>query len=326
MVTVPPVQLVSAADERYVPHLAAMLHSLFQHTPGATVAFHFLHRPGLDAGVVAPLAELCRRHGASLSARAVEHERVAQFASDGRYPAEAWYRVLLTSLFPELDRVLWIDADTLVLDAVTPLWEVDLAGNVLAAVPNALAPHHREHPRALGMAPGPWRYFNTGVMVLDLQRLRAIDAEGRMHQAAHSVQSRMHFADQDVFNPVLAGECRALPLCWNVTAGAFIYARENLRVHGWREYRRALRRPKIVHFTLHKPWIYGSAHPYRDRYLQHRGAAGWPAPIYAERPWKDAIGRRLPLAVRAMLSAPRRVGIVDLAALAAVWVGPRGTQ
>jgi lipopolysaccharide biosynthesis glycosyltransferase len=319
-----PLHIITAADERYAPHLAAMLHSLLDATPGTAITVHFLHRPGFDPATLARLQALCGRHGATLADVTVPRERIAPLVAESRYTEEAWYRLLLPSLLAQLDRALWLDADLLVRQSIVPLWNTDLRGRSVAAVLNALAPLHRNHPQALGMPAAPWRYFNTGVMVLDLARMRATDAESRLSEAARRLRGRIVFAEQDVFNPVFSDDITSLPLAWNVTAGSYLYAGQGIRLHGLREYRAAIARPGIVHFTLHKPWLYGSSHPWRDEYLHHRAAAGWPAPEYPDRTWRNALARRLPMSLRLLLRDPRLLGLEDVAAMPVVWTAGLG--
>ncbi len=73
-----------------------------------------------------------------------------------------------------VDRILYLDADTLVLDDIEPLAATDLGDAVLAAVPDAFVDGSlrsgREH-RPAGV-PDVDRYFNAGVLVIDLPKWR----------------------------------------------------------------------------------------------------------------------------------------------------------
>lgn len=313
-----PINVVSAADGAYIPHLAAMLQSLLQISHGQPVTFHLLHRATLDVASIEGVRSLCSRHGAAMVDITVRQDLIAEFLGHGRYPEEAWYRMVLPSLLPAIDRVLWLDADLLVLRPIRPLWDVNLAGHSLAAVRNALGPLHRDHPRALGISGD--RYFNTGVMMLNLRQMHANGAERRLREAALKLRPINRFADQDVFSAVFADDVADLALSWNVMAGSYIYAAANIRVHGFREYRRAMWKPRIVHFTLHKPWLYGSSHPYRDQYLAHRRAAGWPSPARDDANWKRMLLRRLPMIWRALLASPHLLTPADILAKLGVWL------
>jgi lipopolysaccharide biosynthesis glycosyltransferase len=199
----------------------------------------------------------------------------------------------------------------LVLGKLRPLWEMALDGRPLAAVPNALGPRHRDHLRRIGMRDNPAEYFNTGVMLMDLDHLRDRGIQAALVSKALAGGFN-EFADQDVFNPVLSGNFKQLPLAWNLTAGAYLHAAEGARLHGLKQYREALRAPSVVHFTQHKPWNYASSHPYRNLYLHHRAAAGWPPPDYGRQGLRNWILRRIPMILRVALAQPDRLTAADI--------------
>lgn len=304
------IDIACAADAGYLPHAGAMLCSLFAANPQQRFRVHFLHREGpLD---LERIDVLCRAHDADLRGVPVPSAMLEGIAGTDRYPEEAWYRIVLPDLLPQCGRLLWLDSDTIVLAPIQPLWELDLRGRPLAAVPNALGPRHADHLRRLGMH-GPARdYFNTGVMLLDLYEFRRRGLSRRLREERVR-QAVNRFADQDVFGPVLAGDFVALPLYWNVMAGAYLHAHDAAAIHGIAVYREALRHPRIVHFTQHKPWRFPSSHPYRDHYLRFRREAGWEAPVHGSQPLRSRLARRMPFLLRAWLTARDQVTLRDLA-------------
>lgn len=278
-VQVSTVFVVVAADDNYVPHVGAMLHSLF--SSNATLTFHidFLHRPAISQDSLERLNKLCAENNAGFYAHSVSSSQLPQHARfDKTYPEEAWYRLILPSLLPQRQRVLWLDADTLVLSEVASLWACDLRGQDLAAVPNALSWRRANYAQGIGVGVDAKRYFSTGVMLMDLDAMRSNHAEQRLAESLKHAPSDISWADQDVFNPVYAQSYRPLPLRWNLTSGAYYFVRENLAVHGWSAYLAARAKPSVVHFTIPwmKPWHHGVNHPYAELYWEHRQAAGWP--------------------------------------------------
>lgn len=297
------IHIVNAADPAYVPHTAAMLHSLFTANRGETFIVHFLHQPWADPTPLQRLAALCERHGASLRASPVDRARLQGLPIEGRFPEEAWYRVLLAQLLPDVDRAIWLDSDVIVLDSIRELWTLDLGNNVLAACPNAVLYTFADMVRELGIADRR-QYFNSGVMLLNLRQMRDEQSEHALREAADRYRRWIRFADQDVLNVMYHRRYLRLPLSWNVLAHAHVNVPETIRVHGEAEYRAAIAAPKIVHFTGlpgMKPWSYRCSHPQRDAYLRHRQLAGWPAPDYDDRSLRNSIVRRVPLRWRAVL-------------------------
>ena len=85
-----------------------------------------------------------------------------------------WFRVLLPELLPDCDRVLYLDCDVIVLDSLDPLMRVDLSGKCIAAVTNPpiTLEWMQKHCASLSL-PDTDDYFNAGVMLMDLEELRA---------------------------------------------------------------------------------------------------------------------------------------------------------
>ncbi len=151
----------------------------------------------------------------------------------------AYARLFLPELLPEQKRVLWLDADTIVLSDLRPLWEVDLGGRLIAAVPDDFILGHEL--AATGCRPGD--YVNSGVMVMDLEAWRR---SGAARRALAMLADPTHNAeDQSIINGILRGEIHRLGRCWN------------FHVNRFHEYPRHLRprAPAIVHFCGQaKPW------------------------------------------------------------------------
>ena len=76
----------------------------------------------------------------------------------------------MPELLPEVERVLYLDVDTLALDDLAPLWRTDLGDAYVGAVTNVFQPDHLFHAAELGIRPED--YFNSGVLLLDLAALR----------------------------------------------------------------------------------------------------------------------------------------------------------
>jgi len=70
-------------------------------------------------------------------------------------------RAAYTKIFPDLDRILSIDMDTVINENISDLWDLDLTNYYIAAVEEA------ELTKSEGS------YFNMGVAMMNLQKIRA---------------------------------------------------------------------------------------------------------------------------------------------------------
>ena len=110
-------------------------------------------------------------------------------------------RLALPELLPDASRVLWLDIDTIVYDDISDLFDMDMAGNYVAMV--------REPKRCLF----PFRYFNAGVCLMDLDAIRA---DGIHHKWMRLVNTEPFTApDQDAINLICQGEIYELGPEWN---------------------------------------------------------------------------------------------------------------
>jgi lipopolysaccharide biosynthesis glycosyltransferase len=161
-------------------------------------------------------------------------------------------RLALPDVLPsDVDRVLYLDADLLVVGDLAPLCAYALDGAALAAVREPSDPffwsrNGLEHVFTLDV--DRWTpYFNAGVLVMDLPLIRELEVRGRcLEYVAEHCPARM---DQDALNFVLRNRIAELPTMWNVENYFFKSSSRRAR------YEALLAEAKALHYVGHnKPW------------------------------------------------------------------------
>ncbi len=168
-----------------------------------------------------------------------------------------------------VQKAIWLDCDLLVLDDLARLWREPLAGNVALAVQDERVPFVSSlfgiaAYRRLGLAAGA-RYFNAGVIVVDVERWRAERIATRATAYLQEIGERVFFLDQESLNVALAGSWGALDRKWNTNPAiaGLLADRSGRATDG------GPTPPSIVHFTGNlKPWNYDNASAYYARYYQ----------------------------------------------------------
>jgi lipopolysaccharide biosynthesis glycosyltransferase len=266
-----------AVEGRYLAHGATMLHSVLTQAGEHGVHVHYLHGPELPDDARRRLREMVERDGGTISFLEVPDEDVEGLPVRGFTLKATWYRIFLPELLPDVDRMLYFDADLLVLDSLEPLWETDLTGHYLGAVTNVFEPQYVHRPAELGLA-GTEVYFNAGVLLMNLDLMRrdgctrALKAYGIEH--AHELQWR----DQDALNVVLGERRLALHPRWNCMNSVLIFPWA-ADVFGAQAVDEARRNPAIRHFEGpddNKPWHYLCERGMRELYFEHRSQTPWP--------------------------------------------------
>jgi lipopolysaccharide biosynthesis glycosyltransferase len=220
------------------------------------------------------------------------------------------YRLRLEELLPtDLDRVIYLDTDVVVLDSLAPAWSLGQARESTLAVRSSRCPW------ICGAGAVPWNdlglapdlpYFNSGVLVIPLDRWRGAQVGKRALELMRHVQ--FEHVDQGALNAVLVGEWEKLDPRWNLTGGA-LDPRGSLAwfTEGVDVMTAAIAHPAVVHFTrgtsLGRPWQLRCTHPFRDQWfemLDRTSWAGWrPKPPDMRLPVR--VARRLRRAGRTLL-------------------------
>lgn len=266
-----------AAHGAYVPHSAAMILSVLDGARGHDVRVHFLHGPGLRGRSRDRLRAMTEAEGGTISFVEVPDRRVARLPDAGYFTRAMWYRILLPELLPDVGRVLYLDVDTLVLGELPALWDVDLEDHQVGAVTNVFEPWGERWPADLGL-PGPESYFNSGVLLMNLEAMRRVRATELLEAYATEHAERLFWPDQDALNVVLGEDRLALHPRWNTMNNVLTSARA-VEIFGEDAVRAAREQPGIRHFegpSVNKPWHHACRLPHRDRYFDYRRRSPWP--------------------------------------------------
>jgi lipopolysaccharide biosynthesis glycosyltransferase len=269
-------QLACGGDRRYLEHTAATVASFLEHRGGLQLHVHYLHSPSLTGDERSLFEHFIEQAGGTVSLVAVSDERIEALpAAFNHVTAAMWYRIFLPSLLPDVQRVLYVDADTLAMDDVRPLWQAGLGGKTLGAVTNVFEPWNAGYPQALGLS---HPYFNSGVLLLDLERMRATGAADEVHRYAVEHHSELTWPDQDALNVVLGDERVELNPRWNCMNSLFAFESAN-DVFGAEAAAEARALPGVRHFegpSVNKPWHFLCTAPHRDEYFRQRARTPWP--------------------------------------------------
>lgn len=284
-----------AADAAYAPHAAAMLHSLFACGDSAAYHAHLLHGSDLLPAVRERLDGMVRRLGGRITFHRIEDGDVANLREMGRISRVMWYRVFLPRLLPDVERVLYLDCDTIVMDDPAALWRLDFGSDWLAAVANVFEPGAERRIAALGLGDG--RYFNSGVLLMNLAAWREHRVGERIIKLARTQPQRLVWPDQDALNLVCAGRWQALHPRWNCQNSLFFFPHAP-GVLGAATVAEAVSAPGILHFEggeLAKPWHYLCKHPLRNEYYRHLAQTPWPVTPPEGRTLTNMLLRPLPM-------------------------------
>ncbi len=294
------IHVVVATDERYVPWAATMMKSCLTHTTGSQVHFHVLHDGSVGRDSSDKIRRMVESDGGDATVEAVDLKLFEGLPTGGRFGITLWTRFFYADLL-DADRALHLDADTLVMSSIEPLWDTPLGDAPLAAVPNVFARDKQAHVESLGLAPGP-TYFNAGVMLMNLDLMRRERMPDELVNEMHRGASQSWLRDQDAFNVVFDGRWVHLHPRWNAQYSFWLWRDWAAELLGDDVVTETTTNPAVLHFEgpgPNKPWHYLSDHPRRDEYLRVLGQTPWAGAAPEDRTLSTRVIRRLPRAKQA---------------------------
>lgn len=254
--------IACAINHSYVLPLAVMLESLKQHLSSSLRPELYLIHAGIPQSSLDVISSIVETHSIVLT-----EAQLSAAPQSPRFPREASAPLLLPELLPAaLDRVLFLDADILVLKDLAELWETPLDQHVLAAVqdaavPRCSAPRGVKGWQTLGI-PADAHYFNCGVLLIHLGRWREREVTRRAVQYLETTREPIDFLHQEALNAILWNDWKALDSQWNLLASLAGRRYAPAASAAWR-------RPGIVHFAGRmKPWRAPVGGPFNAPYQE----------------------------------------------------------
>lgn len=191
---------------------------------------------------------------------------------------ETYYRFFIPELFPNYDKMIYLDADIIVLEDISKLYNIDIE-NYLAGVTKdinidltrAKKWHISKHidideyfEKVLNKKTKD--YFNAGILLLNLKKIRENNIVDKLWEFTKE-KSPLEFQDQDALNKVFEDNVKYIDLRWNLSKDVKWILREHIDNEAKAEIKELGKNPFIVHYLgANKPWEYDNKY-YYDYYF-----------------------------------------------------------
>ena len=182
----------------------------------------------------------------------IEHE----FPLRDYYSKTTYFRLLIADMHPELDKAVYIDADTIVQGNISAFYNVEIGEYYLAACHEQVMVQIKEYGEYVEQCLGVSRhnYFNAGVLLLNCQVFRTKQILHRFLEELHTYDFVVT-QDEDYLNLICKDHVLFLDQRWNTEIfGEIPYPIEEAH---------------ILHYIMfNKPWHYRDC-PYGNIYLRY---------------------------------------------------------
>lgn len=203
-------------DGHYSVWVGTVMQSILEHTD-SRICFHILHDETLSTDNKYKLEMVAHNRSSKIEFHIIDEDDFSIVKNQmSRFTIGAMFRCSLPELLPDLNRIIYLDADLFVNRDIKELWDVDVREYYLAGVADeGVAVHY--HPRILNKYPEIKKesYFNLGVLYMNLKKLREFGNLKKLVVDFLIENPEADLPDQDALNVLFHNKVLYLDGSWN---------------------------------------------------------------------------------------------------------------
>lgn len=267
------VPIVLLSSEYYAPYVGVFLQSLKEHcSPSYNYDIIILHKE-ITTETQNKLLRVIN-DDSNISVRFFNAKSVIDdskfYVSSQNFSVEAYYRILTPWILTHYDKTIVMDSDLVLNGDISELYFENIGENCIAAVKdivymgflNDSATGALKYTEEIIKMKYPYDYVNTGVMLMNLKRIREICTDREL--VKFFKENHFNLQEQDGLNAFFEGRIKFLDLKWNYYVEVNPIVRYTIAFHApKKEKDRYLnidpygaKKPYIIHYASQpKPWM-----------------------------------------------------------------------
>lgn len=134
------------------------------------------------------------------------------------YTNTTYFRMFLPELYPQYDKVLYLDSDIVVLGDISQLYNTEIGTNLVAAAPDDIIQYNKVFQEYAEKVVGVVKYqnyFNAGILLMNLDQLRKFNFQDKFLYLLGTVKFSVA-QDQDYLNRLCKGRVTLINSQWDV--------------------------------------------------------------------------------------------------------------
>lgn len=209
----------------------------------------------------------------------------------GRHIETIYAKVFFTRI-EGVDKIIYLDSDTVVTGSLAALWDEDLSDSYMGAVQT-----FSKNKAQLGILESE-PFFNDGVAIVNVDYCRKNHLTEKVLKVIDEYNGNPPTLSEGALNKVCQGHIKYISLRWNCMAGILYFARLNVKElakeldqYSLYDIKNSCENPVVIHYLTafyNRPWFTPCTHPYKEVYFRYKRIS----------PWKDVESRYNPLPLR----------------------------
>lgn len=270
--------IVFCVDDKYSNYIAVTILSIVDNNPDNILNIHVI-TDSISNKNRKKLFELSNQyHNLDIKILIIDDSEINKLPSTNGWTSHTWYRFLIPKLLSSnISKVLYLDADTLVVGDLSPLFHLEMTDRSIAATPEANYFNIEYYKRlSYDISKG---YICAGVMMMNLDYWRKHNITEESLNWAKNNRNLIKLLDQDVVNYICRDSKIILPLKYGVIQ--WYFTEENFyQDHYLEELKESVLNPVIIHYAFTHPWYKDyQRHIFHNLWISYNNRLKYPGTI-----------------------------------------------
>lgn len=268
-----------SCDDNYIPQTGISIISICENNKIIDEIVFYLISKSISSDNLLILNHICESYHRKL--KIINFEDIAydlNLSAIGRH-VETIYSKVFFPRIEGVDKMIYLDSDTVVVGSLKDLWEENLDGYYMGVVATNPTKFYRE----LGLPKGD-RFFNDGMAICNVDYCRKNNLIGKVLQVVDDFEGNPPTLSEGALNKVCYGKVKYISLRYNLMAGLLDLCSLDLKYMAKRlqyseeDLRDSCVHPVVIHYLTafyNRPWLYPCTHPYKDVFYRYKAMSPW---------------------------------------------------
>lgn len=276
-------KVMYTCDNNYVWLMGISTISLFENNQGIKELKVYLLGENISEENKNELKTIGEKYGREVEIIDVPKLNIPPSLVSARWPLSAFTRLFSGVILPaDVERILYLDCDTIISGNLSELDNVDFNGNIAMGVKDCIGGTYKKN---VGLDFNSL-YINAGVILFNLDELRKVNINVEIENYMGKYEKLINYADQDILNGMFKGRIGELNPKYDVMTIDVVHTYKEIQklrrptnFYVEEELRKAVISPAIIHYTTNmlvvRPWFSNTDHPFAGEFKRYMDMSPW---------------------------------------------------
>lgn len=252
--------LLFSSDNNYAIQLCVVITSILNNKNKDDRLFFHIIDGGISKKNKDIISNYCKKYDADMEFLNIDSSIFEQYSVYGGLSLATYYRLIASSLFPKLDKILYLDSDIIVRGSLKEFYDLNIDNYYFVGVEDVLREKNIKRIEIIS------KYCNAGVLLLNLKLWRKEKIESKFFEYADKYkynEKMMRYNDQDILNVVCQNAISYINPKFNLQVSELSMSKmmNNIALN---------ESDGILHFfSPKKPWKNWTNHPFEKEYYKY---------------------------------------------------------